>query len=97
MDGDVDIDLMVSSLRTVADQLHAEAQATAGSVHTIPLKDAAFIAGVSEAQMRKRCEANIYGLVAGGYGYKNGSRWAIVFAPFIPTMCWMAPEMPSAT
>ncbi len=86
MDAAADIDVLVSSLQAIADRLRAEAAAPAGSIHTIPLKTAAYIAGVSEAQMRRRCEDNVYGVVAGGYGFKKRSRWAIVFAPFINSL-----------
>ena len=52
----------------------------------MPLKDAAYVAVISEAQMRRRCEQNIYGLVPGGYGFKNGARWEVVIAPFVDTL-----------
>lgn len=86
MNDAADIDAMVNSLKTMADRLRAEADAPAGSIHKIPLKTAAYIANVSEAQMRKRCEDNVYGLVAGGYGFKERSRWEVVFAPFINSL-----------
>jgi hypothetical protein len=86
MDPTADIDRMVSSLLMITDQLRADAAAPRGSLHTIPLKDAAFIAGISEAQMRKRCEKHVYGITSGGYGRKRSSRWEVVFAPFVATL-----------
>lgn len=78
-----EIDAMVFALRAIAAQL---AEAPIGSVRRIPLKDAAFVAGVSEAQMRRRCEQSRYGIVTGGYGFKVGSRWEVVWAPFVATL-----------
>jgi hypothetical protein len=88
LSGDVDIDRMVIALEETATTLRADAVAPAGSMHTIRLKDAAYIAGVSEAQMRKRCEENIHSFHPGGYGLKRdgSNRWEVVFAPFIATV-----------
>jgi hypothetical protein len=87
MDVRADIDLMITSMQKITEHLRADADAPAGSVHKISLKEAAYIAGISEAQMRKRCEENnAYGVVAGGFGYKRRGRWEVVFVPFINSL-----------
>ena len=86
MGSDVNLGATVAALRGIADQLDAEADAPPGLVRIIWLKDAAYIAGVSEAQMRKRCDSQKYGVHAGGYGCKQGGRRAVVFAPFIASL-----------
>ncbi|MDA9407942.1 hypothetical protein [Bradyrhizobium sp. CCBAU 45384] len=73
----------VQALRAVADQLE---EAPLGAMRRMRLKDAAYVAGVSEAQMRKRCEDNRFGIEPGGYGFKNGARWEVVIAPFVDTL-----------
>lgn len=83
MEAAADLEAAATALRMILDQL---AEAPPGSLRRMCLKDAAFVAGISEAQMRRRCEANVYGVVAGGYGFKNGSRWEIVVVPFISTL-----------
>ncbi|QIG96297.1 hypothetical protein [Bradyrhizobium sp. 6(2017)] len=77
------VDAMVAALRTTADQLE---EAPAGAIRRIPVKLAARVAGVTEAQMRRRCEQNVYGVDVGGYGFKNGGRWEVVIAPFIASL-----------
>jgi phenylacetate-coenzyme A ligase PaaK-like adenylate-forming protein len=77
------ISATVQALRAVADQLE---EAPPGAVRRMLLKDAAFVAGISEPQMRRRCEQNVYGDVAGGYGFKDGGRWEVVIAPFVATL-----------
>ncbi|MVT69979.1 hypothetical protein GPL21_33385 [Bradyrhizobium pachyrhizi] len=81
-----DIDTLVRSLLVAADRLQAADQLLAGAdapAVRISLKAAAYAAGVSEAQMRKRCNERMYGEVAGGYGYRDGGRLEVVLVPFI--------------
>lgn len=82
----VEIGRMASSLEAIAQQLRSDAGNPAGSAMTIPLKHAAFFAGISEAQMRKRCEQSVYDHHAGGFGIKRGKFWEVAFAPFIATL-----------
>jgi len=80
MMGAAEFDTMTTAMRSIMDQL---AEAPTGRIF---LKDAAYIAGVTEAQMRKRCEDNRYGMEPGGYGFKNGCRWEVVVAPFVNSL-----------
>lgn len=52
------------------------------------LKDAAYVAGVSESQMRRRCQELPYGIVDGGYGFRDrGERpWSVVILPFFMSL-----------
>jgi hypothetical protein len=75
-----DFDAMLLAMRTITDQL-AEAPNS-----KITLKEAAYVAGVTEAQMRKRCEDNRYAVDPGGYGYKKVGRWEVVIAPFVKSL-----------
>lgn len=77
-----DVDKIVAAMRIIADQL-ADAS---GTTRCIPVKDAAYVAAISEAQMRRRCERNKFGIHAGGYGRRIGARWWVVIAPFIATL-----------
>ncbi|MGY3584455.1 stalled ribosome alternative rescue factor ArfA [Bradyrhizobium sp. USDA 4341] len=73
---------MLTAMRTIVDQLE---DAAPGPARRMQLKDAAFVAGISEAQMRRRCEQNRYGK-PGGYGYRIGGRWQVVIAPFVNSL-----------
>lgn len=60
-------------------------QSCAGpEVQTISVGEAAFIADISEAQMRKLCRENRYD--KGGYAFRGGGRWRIVVVPFIQSL-----------
>lgn len=78
-----EVDATVLVLRTIADQL---AEVPPGATRCMPVKDAAYIAGISEAQMRRRCELSVFSVDRGGYGRKIGARWWVVIAPFILTL-----------
>jgi hypothetical protein len=80
MDAAADLETAFAALRTIVDEL---AEAPPGSLRRMPLKDAAFVVGISETRMRRRCEENVYGVVVGGYGYKRRGRWEVVLAPFV--------------
>lgn len=78
-----EVEATVLALRTIADRL---ADVPPGVTRCMPVKDAAYIAAISEAQMRRRCEQNVFGIHTGGYGRKIGARWWVVIAPFIVTL-----------
>ncbi|HEX7882958.1 MAG TPA: hypothetical protein VF499_09485 [Afipia sp.] len=74
---------MLVAMRTIVDQLE---DAAPGPARRMQLKDAAFVAGISEAQMRRRCEQNRYDVQPGGYGFRVGGRWQVVIAPFVNSL-----------
>ena len=80
---DDQVDAMLVAMRTIMDQL---AEAPPGSFCRIRLKHAAYVAGITEAQMRKRCEQNRFGIDPGGYGFRKGCRWEVVVAPFVNSL-----------
>lgn len=80
------LDQTVASLDAVAQRLREHAASPDQTVHAISAKEAAFILGISEASMRKRCEENPFGMQADGYGLKVRGRWLVVFGPFISTV-----------
>lgn len=80
MMGAAEFDTMATAMKSILDQI------AASPTGRLLLKDAAYIAGISEAQMRKRCEENRYGMDVGGYGFKNGGHWEVVVAPFVNSL-----------
>ncbi|WP_029084018.1 hypothetical protein [Bradyrhizobium sp. th.b2] len=83
-----DLDLLLpEGLRTLLELERAHARAPEGFLHLIELKDAAFVADRSEAHLRRLAQANPYGIVPDGYGYReDGERpWKIVVLPFLHT------------
>jgi hypothetical protein len=80
-----EIDAMMATMQTTMDHL---TKAPPGPSNTITLKEAAYVAGVTEAQMRKRCEKNLYGTKPGGFGWRvrKGCRWEVVVAPFVNSL-----------
>ena len=79
------IDSMIADLEAMLVRLREYASAT-DSVHKISLKDAAFLAGISESQMRKRCEDNRYDVDPSGFGLKRGNLWDVAIVPFLATL-----------
>lgn len=79
------LDQTAASLVALAQRLRDQAAAPAEALHAISAKEAAYILGISEASMRRRCEDNPFG-DGRGYGLKVGGRWLVVFAPFIATV-----------
>ena len=79
------IDSMIADLEAMLARLREYASAP-DSVHKISLKDAAFLAGISESQMRRRCEDNLYDVDPGGYGLKRGNLWDVATVPFLATL-----------
>lgn len=71
-------DHLIVKLEAVLDLMRGKNQSA------IDLKEAAFIAGISESQMRRRCQANIHGVHPDGYGRKlEGDRWDVIAVPFL--------------
>lgn len=77
---------LVARLELVLHLLRWQERAPVGALHTLELKDAAYIAGVSESRMRRRCQENVFGLHPNGYGRKKESSaglWEVVALPFL--------------
>jgi hypothetical protein len=75
---------LAAALEIVLELARRPAEAT----NSMDLKDAAFVAGISESQMRRRCQLLPFGIVAGGYGLKGrGERpWKVVILPFLMSL-----------
>jgi hypothetical protein len=86
MSRSTEIDLIVASLEAMLVRLRAQANEPAGTMQTITVKQAAYAAGISEAQMRKRCEHEFRLNPDDGYAIKDGGRWEVVFAPFVNSL-----------
>ncbi|TWI73628.1 hypothetical protein IQ16_01766 [Bradyrhizobium huanghuaihaiense] len=77
---------LITKLEVVLGLLRARQQASPGELHTLELKEAAHVAGVSESQMRRLCQAHVFGLHPNGYGRKkksNADLWEVVALPFL--------------
>ncbi|MCK1595573.1 hypothetical protein [Bradyrhizobium sp. 164] len=77
---------LIEKLEVVLQLLRSRERGAAGELHTIGLKEAAYIAGVSESHMRRLCQLNVYGLNPEGYGRKKSGRadlWEVVALPFL--------------
>jgi hypothetical protein len=80
-----DADLPIAQMEAILDLMRRQAS---GSMFYLELKTAAFIAGVSEAQMRKRCEEDreAHREGPGGYAFKSGGRWTVGTVRFLMTL-----------
>ncbi|MCK1595869.1 hypothetical protein [Bradyrhizobium sp. 164] len=78
-------EVFIGKLEAVLELARTQGRAPEGALHEIGLKEAAFIADVSESQMRRLCQANIHGAQPGGFGRKElgSDRWRVVTLPFL--------------
>lgn len=77
---------LIEKLEVVLQLLRSRERAAPGELHTLGLKEAAYIAGVSESHMRRLCQLNVYGLNPEGYGRKKAGKadlWEVVAVPFL--------------
>lgn len=84
---DGDADDMRIALDVLDDLLRKRERAPEGVLHTIGLKDAAYVANISVAQMRRLCAANPCG-APGGYGFRKSrdELWRVEVLPFLRTL-----------
>ncbi|MBR1154600.1 hypothetical protein [Bradyrhizobium sp. JYMT SZCCT0428] len=75
-------DRTADALEAVARRLRDYAGAPDKTLH-LTVKEAAFILGVTDGQMRKLCDKSRFNKDPGGFCVKKGCRRSVVFEPFI--------------
>jgi hypothetical protein len=78
---------IAEALGVLQELLQVQQRAPEGFMHMISLKAAAHIAGITESQMRRRCQQNVTGMSGAEYGFKRNEDddWSVVTLPFLAT------------
>lgn len=81
---ETDAETVRLALDILADLLRARDRAP-DEMHVMGLKEAAFVADISESRLRLLCSQNVRGLRPGGYGYRkrDGAPWEVEVLPFL--------------
>jgi hypothetical protein len=79
---------IAEALRMLHELLQAQERVPEGIRQTISLKAAAYIAGITDSQMRRRCKQNATGTCGAEYGFKRSedTDWSVLALPFLTSL-----------